>query len=342
MISNPQPDLPLALTMGEPAGIGGEIALKTWMDRKNNQVPPFFIIDDPTRLRSLARFLKLNMPIKEIKSPEAALKTFFEALPVLALPMAVKSKPGNPSPDTAKAVIKSITTAVDLVRDNRAGCVVTNPINKAVLTAGGFKFPGHTEFLAHLAGIEHAPVMMLAAPQLRVALATVHVSIKSAIEQLDMEKIIHVGRVCSKALQTDFAIAKPKIAVAGLNPHAGEAGTMGSEETEIIIPAIKALQDEGIDATGPYPPDTMFSENTRKQYDVAICMYHDQGLIPLKTLNMDEGINITLGLPFVRTSPDHGTAFDIAGSGVASEHSLVAALNGGAKMSTARFEANIK
>ena len=332
------PGPPLALTMGEPAGIGGEITLKIWANKKQNQVPPFFIIDDPSRLRMLARRLKIDIPIKEIRSPEAADKTFDEALPVLALPMEVKTKPGKPTTDTAKAVIYSIESAVKLVQDGRAGGVVTNPIAKSVLSEAGFKFPGHTEFLAHLSGIEKDPIMMLASPELRVALATIHVSLKNAIEQLNKEKIIHVGKVCFESLRTDFAIAKPKIAVAGLNPHAGEKGSMGKEEIEVIIPAIKALQDAGINALGPYPSDTMFTATARKEYDVALCMYHDQGLIPLKTLGIDKGVNITLGLPFVRTSPDHGTAFDIAGSGDASEDSLVAALKMAAEMHIARNE----
>ena len=333
---------PLVLTMGEPAGIGGEITLKTWANKKQNRVPPFFIIDDPSRLRGLGRRLKIDIPIKEIRSPEAAEKTFDEALPVLALPMEVKTKPGNPTTDTAKAVISSIETAVKLVQDGRAGGVVTNPIAKAVLNDAGFQFPGHTEFLAHLAEIKDPPVMMLASPELRVVLATIHVSLKNSVEQLSKEKIIHVGKICFNALRDDFAIAKPRIAVAGLNPHAGEEGSMGDEEIEIIIPAIKALQDEGIDAFGPYPPDTMFTPSARKEYDAALCMYHDQGLIPLKTLGIEKGVNITLGLPFVRTSPDHGTAFDIAGSGNASEDSLVAALKTASAMCIARNEKSNK
>lgn len=336
------PGPPLALTMGEPAGIGGEITLKAWANKKQKQVPSFFIIDDPSRLRDLARRLKLDIPIKEISSAESADKTFDEALPVLALPMDVKAKPGKPTADTYKAVIHSIETAVKLVQEGRAGGVVTNPISKVVLTDAGFKFPGHTEFLAHLAGIEKDPIMMLTSPELRVALATIHVSLKNAIEQLNKEKIIHVGRVCFDALSTDFGIKNPIIAIAGLNPHAGEKGSMGIEEIEIIIPAIEVLQGEGINAIGPQPSDTMFTATARKKYDVAICMYHDQGLIPLKTLGIEKGVNITLGLPFVRTSPDHGTAFDIAGSGKASEESLVAALNMAAEMCSARSEKNVK
>jgi len=327
---------PLALTMGEPAGIGGDITIKAWANKKQNNIPAFFVIDDPARLRSLARRLRVDIPIKEIRSAEAADKTFSEALPVLSLGMDVKSQPGKPSEKTVKAVIRSIETAVKLVMSKSAGAVVTNPINKATLITGGFEFPGHTEFLAHLAKSEQNPVMMLASPELRVVLATIHVSISDAIKQLSAERIIHAGKICSDALKNDFGIVKPKIAVAGLNPHAGENGLMGSEETKIIIPAIKALQDFGIDASGPYPPDTMFGKRERAKYDAALCMYHDQGLIPLKTIGFDQGVNVTLGLPFIRTSPDHGTAFDIAGSGDVSEESLVAALKLAAKMQSTK------
>ena len=327
---------PLALTMGEPAGIGGDITIKAWANKKQNNIPAFFVIDDPERLRSLARRLRVDIPIKEIRSAEAADKTFSEALPVLSLGMDVRSQPGRPSEKTVKAVIRSIETAVKLVMSKSAGAVVTNPISKETLITGGFEFPGHTEFLAHLAKSEQSPVMMLASPELRVVLATIHVSISDAIKQLSVERIIHVGKTCNDALKNDFGIAKPKIAVAGLNPHAGENGLMGSEEIKIIIPAIKALQDSGVDAFGPYPPDTMFGKRERGKYDAALCMYHDQGLIPLKTIGFDQGVNVTLGLPFIRTSPDHGTAFDIAGSGNASEESLVAALKLAAQMQSTK------
>lgn len=324
--------LPLALTMGEPAGIGGDITLKAWANKRKSSVPPFFVIDDPERLRALSRLLNIDIPIKEIKSAESADKAFSEALPVLAIGIKVKSKPGKPSSANNKAVIRSIEIATDLAMHGRAGAVVTNPINKAVLIEGGFKFPGHTEFLAHLAKSVQSPVMMLTSPQLRVALATIHVSIKNAVEQLSVESIVHVGKICHHSMINDFAIDNPIIAVAGLNPHAGEGGIMGTEEIKIITPAINVLRDIGINVVGPLPPDTMFSERERKKYDVALCMYHDQGLIPLKTIGFDQGINITLGLPFIRTSPDHGTAFDIAGSGSASEESLVNALKTAAQM----------
>lgn len=328
--------LPIALTMGEPAGIGAEITLKCWSARNQLDLPTFFIIDDPDRLRSAVRKLKLNIPVKEIRSPEAADKTFAEALPVLSEPMVTKVKPGVPNSANAPSVIRSIERAVQFAREGRAGAVVTNPIHKATLHQGGFEFPGHTEFLAHLAGLEHAPVMMLASPQLRVVLASVHVSIRDAASNLSGGAIEHTARITDAALRQDFAIAQPRIWVAGLNPHAGEAGAMGTEEIKIIAPAIERLKDEGILVEGPKPPDTMFTEAARRHYDAALCMYHDQGLIPLKTIGFDQGVNITLGLSFVRTSPDHGTAFDIAGQGIASESSLAAAIKTAAQMHAAR------
>jgi len=204
--------------------------------------------------------------------------------------------------------------------------VVTNPINKAVLKAAGFAHPGHTEFLAALTGATGGEVMMLASPELRVVPVTIHVSLRQALSQLTTAGIIHVARVTHAALVRDFGIAAPRLAIAGLNPHAGESGHMGSEEITLIAPAIAALRAEGIDASGPWPPDTMFTAQARPRYDAAICHYHDQALIPLKTLDMTGGVNITLGLPIVRTSPDHGTAYDIAGKGVADAGSLIAAL----------------
>ena len=330
------PIAPIALTMGEPAGIGAEIALKSWMERSRRKLPTFFLIDDPDRLRALARKLKLDIPVKEIQSPEAADKTFDEALPVLAEPLVAKVKPGVPNVANAPCVMRSIERAVQFALEGRAGAVVTNPIHKATLHQGGFDFPGHTEFLGHLAGTKDAPVMMLASPELRVVLASVHLSLREATQNLTASAIEHVARVTNDALKRDFAIAQPRIWVAGLNPHAGEAGSMGSEETTIIAPAIARLKSEGLHIEGPKPPDTLFTKDARGHYDVALCMYHDQGLIPLKTIGFDQGVNITLGLSFVRTSPDHGTAFDIAGQGVARPDSLCTAILTAAQMHTAR------
>ena len=335
-VKNP---LPLALTMGEPAGVGGDITLKAWL-RRDEGLPVFFTIDDPGRLISLAKHLSLDVPVRIISHPLDALDHFYDALPVLSEPLPAPTVRGTPDPQNAKAVINAIERAVTLTTSGQASAVVTNPIAKDVLYEAGFNFPGHTEFLAHLAGEDIKPVMMLACDKLRVVLATVHVSVREAVEQLNTETIVEVARITHAALKRDFAIADPIIAVAGLNPHAGEGGAMGREEIDIIAPAIERLKADGINAVGPMPPDTMFTAHALPTYDVALCMYHDQGLIPVKTLDFN-GVNITLGLPFVRTSPDHGTAFNIAGTGKASEESLMAALRTADRMADARagFEA---
>lgn len=308
---------PLALTMGDPAGIGGEIARAAWQILRGSG-PVFFLLDDPARLKG-------TTPLRIIAEPEEAEACFATALPVLPVPLAAAVHPGNPDPANAPAVIAAIERAVALARAGRAAGVVTNPISKAVLYRAGFKHPGHTEFLAALTGTAH-PVMMLASPLLRVVPVTVHVALRAAIEALSLEAIVTAGRITAASLRQDFAIPSPRLAIAGLNPHAGEEGTMGTEEQMLIAPAIAALRAEGIAVAGPLPPDTLFTEAARARYDAALCMYHDQALIPLKTLDMTHGVNVTLGLPIVRTSPDHGTAFDIAGQGVADPSSLVAAL----------------
>ncbi len=317
--------LPLVVTMGEPAGIGGEITLKAWL-RKDKPVPPFVVVDDAMRLQRLAATLGLAVPVQSVETTAQAAGIFSSAMPVLHRPLPVESRPGHPDPANAPAVIAAIETAVALVHSGAAAGVVTNPIHKKVLYASGFRFPGHTEFLAALAGGGGTSVMMLACPALRVVPVTVHMSLSNAIEALSTEMIIQTTTIAEAALRRDFGIDKPRLAVAGLNPHAGEGGEMGGEDAEIVAPAVDALRARGIDAFGPVPPDTMFSARGRTGYDAAICMYHDQALIPLKTLDFDGGVNVTLGLPLVRTSPDHGTALDIAGAGLATEASLVAAL----------------
>lgn len=318
---------PLALTMGEPAGIGGEIAIKAWARRYQAGVPPFFLIDAPQRLERLAAMLGLALPIRIIDGPEQAPRAFADALPVLPLALPQAVAPGQPHPANAAAVKEAIERAVALTRDERAGAVVTNPIHKGAMYAGGFAFPGHTEFLAELAGPGIRPVMMLACPGLRVVPVTIHVALRAAIAALTTDEIVACGRITARALRGDFGLSAPRLAVAGLNPHAGEDGSMGREDIEIVKPAVDALRAEGIDAFGPLPPDTMFHAEARSRYDAALCMYHDQALIPIKTIDFAGGVNVTLGLPFVRTSPDHGTAFAIAGTGQASETSLVAALH---------------
>ncbi len=315
---------PLALTMGEPAGIGGEIALKAW-SRRAEGVPPFFLIDDPERLRSLARAMDWTGALETITRPEDANRIFARALPVLARPLPAPVTPGQAEAANSASVIAAIETAVDLIQKGQASAMVTNPINKECLYQAGFAHPGHTEFLAALAG-GVTPVMMLACPGLRVIPVTVHLSLKEAIPALTTEKIVTTGRITAEGLKRDFAIDRPRLAVAALNPHAGENGSLGREEIDIIRPAVEQLRALGISASGPAPADTLFHAEARKHYDAALCMYHDQALIPLKTIDFDRGVNVTLGLPFIRTSPDHGTAFDIAGKGIASPESLIAAL----------------
>jgi len=316
---------PLALTMGDPAGIGGELTLRAWLDLRGQGVP-FVALDDPDRLRALALTLGLIVPVAEVTSCAAAVALFPDALPVLPVLLAAPPQPGHPDPANARAVVASIERAAMLALSGEAAGVVTNPINKAALYQAGFAYPGHTEFLAVLTGAAGQQIMMLASPHLRVVPVTVHASLRASIAMLSTDMIVAAARTTERALRLDFGIARPRLAVAGLNPHAGEQGALGDEETTIIGPAIAALRGDGTLVSGPWPPDTMFTPAARKRYDVAICMYHDQALIPLKTLDMDHGVNVTLGLPIVRTSPDHGTAYDIAGKGIADPASLLAAI----------------
>jgi 4-hydroxythreonine-4-phosphate dehydrogenase len=327
--------LPLALTMGEPAGIGGEIALKAWQ-RRGEGVPPFYVIDDPRRLAALAARLGWSVPLRTLDAPGGAPAAFAEALPVLPIGGETRATPGRPDAADAPLVIRSIDMAVTDVQAGRAAAVVTNPINKDALYRAGFRHPGHTEYLAELAGGGLKSVMMLASPQLRVVPVTIHLALRRAIEQLSAAAIVQAARITHAALIRDFGVAAPVIAVAGLNPHAGEAGALGREDIEVVSPAIAELRAAGIDARGPLAADTMFHAAARRGYDAALCMYHDQALIPIKTLDFDGAVNVTLGLPFIRTSPDHGTAFDIAGSGRARPDSLIAALKLAAEMAARR------
>lgn len=313
---------PIALTLGDPAGIGPELAVAAWQALRATG-PVFFWLGDPVLLNNA-------VPFRLIEKPEDAEQTFSDALPVLPVTCPTLVTPGQPTSDNAPAVIESIERAVGFVLEGRAGGVTTNPIAKHILAASGFAYPGHTEFLAALCQTTGQEVMMLVSPQLKVVPVTIHVSLRRALETLTTDRIIAVARATHSALQNDFGLVSPRLAIAGLNPHAGEEGLMGTEEQTIIGPAIAQLKNEGLCVSGPYPPDTMFSATARPKYDVAICMYHDQALIPLKTLDMAEGVNVTLGLPIIRTSPDHGTAFDIAapvdGSSRADPSSLLAAL----------------
>ncbi|GMG82304.1 4-hydroxythreonine-4-phosphate dehydrogenase PdxA [Paralimibaculum aggregatum] len=321
---------PLALTMGDPAGIGAEIALAA---RASGRVAhPFFLIDDPARLAALPG----AAPVITIAGAEEAADAYPLGLPVLPLALPAPVVPGQPEPANAPAVVAAIDTAVSLARSGAAAAVVTNPINKKVLYDGaGFAFPGHTEYLAELGGVPRA-VMMLAGPSLRVVPVTIHIPLAAVPAALTGELIVETARIAAAALARDFGIARPRLALAGLNPHAGEGGAMGREEIETIAPAVARLRAEGIEVAGPLPADTMFHPAARARYDVALTMYHDQGLIPIKALDFDEGVNVTLGLPFIRTSPDHGTAYDIAGRGIARADSLIAALNLAGSMAAAR------
>ena len=326
---------PLALTMGEPAGIGGELTLLAWRCRQSAALPPFFALDDPARLERLAAALGWPVPLRAIAAPEEAAAVFGHALPVLrvALPHSVVA--GRPDAANASAVIEAIRRAVALAGTGSAAALITNPIQKETLYAAGFRHPGHTEFLAELAGGAEV-AMMLACPELRVVLATVHLPLGQAVAALSTGKIVAAGRIAAASLARDFAVSSPRIAVAALNPHAGERGALGREEIEIIAPAVAALRTLGIDAKGPAPADTLFHPAARRRYDAVLCIYHDQALIPLKTIDFAGGVNVTLGLPFIRTSPDHGTALDIAGTGKADPTSLVAALKLAGEMAQRR------
>jgi 4-hydroxythreonine-4-phosphate dehydrogenase len=318
---------PLAVTMGEPAGVGGEIAVGAW-HALHDSGPAFFLIDDATRLH--------GAPIHRIQAPEQATAVFHTALPVLHRPLPHPATPGRPDPANAQAVIAAIDEAVALARSGRAAGIVTNPIQKSALYAAGFAHPGHTEYLAEIAGTGVPPVMLLACPELRVVPVTIHEPLKQAIARLTPELIIETARLTAAGLRQDFGIAAPRLAIAGLNPHAGEDGTLGTEDRDIVAPAVAALRAEGIDARGPIPPDTMFTAKARPGYDVALGLYHDQVLIPIKTLDMAGGVNVTLGLSIVRTSPDHGTALDIAGKGLADPGSLIAAIRLAAEIAANR------
>lgn len=330
---------PLALTMGDPAGIGGECTLRAWLARRDAY--PFVAIDDPSWLNALARRLRLHVPIVPVADAAEAARVFPHALPVVAMPLPNPPRPGEPDPANAGQIVASITRAVAMALSGQAGAVVTNPINKAALYATGFAYPGHTEFLAALTGVAGREIMMLASPMLRVVPVTVHVSLRDAIGMLTPDLIVSAARTTHAALIRDFGIPSPRLAIAGLNPHAGEQGALGKEESTLVVPAMARLRAAGIAVTGPWPPDTMFTRIARTRYDAAICLYHDQALIPLKTLDMDHGVNVTLGLPIVRTSPDHGTAYDIAGKGSADPTSLIAALDLAAELVERRAGATL-
>ncbi|PIE18146.1 MAG: 4-hydroxythreonine-4-phosphate dehydrogenase PdxA [Proteobacteria bacterium] len=308
---------PIAVSCGEPAGIGPEIAAKAW-DLLRGDVPMLWI-GDPAHLPD-------GTPFQEVAAPAEAIEAAADALPVWPLPMVTPRVPGQADPRHAPHVIEAIRLGSEMAMDGRCAALCTAPIHKQALIDGaGFGYPGHTEYLAHLGG-DVPVVMMLACDALRVVPATIHTALRNVPDMITRPLLEQVLRVTHDGLWRDFGIAAPRIAVSGLNPHAGEGGKMGHEEAEVIAPVIEALRADGLAVSGPHPADAMFHDAARARYDAAVCMYHDQALIPIKTVDFAGGVNVTLGLPFIRTSPDHGTAFDIAGTGVADPSSMVAAL----------------
>jgi 4-hydroxythreonine-4-phosphate dehydrogenase len=326
--------LPLALSMGEPAGVGPEIIARAWAALKD-EGQPFVVIGDASLMRAQGH------QVQAVTSPADAPGVFARAIPVLDQPLPAAVVPGRPDSTNAGAVADWIEQAVNLALDGQVGGIVTAPIAKAPLYAAGFRFPGHTEFIAELtADVPFAdtrgPVMMLTAMDLRACLVTIHASLAQVPELVTIDRVCRTARVVHEAMRRDFGIARPRLALAALNPHAGEGGAMGLEEIEILAPAVEILRAEGIDISDPRPADTLFHAEARAGYDAAVCLYHDQALIPVKTLDFWGGVNVTLGLPIVRTSPDHGTGFDIAGRGIARPDSLIAALRIAGQMATAR------
>ena len=332
---------PLALTMGDPAGIGLEIALMAWAQRIQRGLAPFVMFGDVVALAQRARHLGIDARIEVAADARSAAAIFHDALPVINMALAVPANPGQPDARNGPAVIASIEAATAAVAHGEARALVTNPIAKSVLYEAGFAHPGHTEFLGALAerlapGRRFAPVMLLASDELKVVPLTIHIALAAVPGAINTPLITETVRTLWQALGRDFGITSPRIAIAGLNPHAGESGNIGLEDRDIITPAIQALKAEGLAVTGPHPADTLFHASARKTYDAVVAMYHDQALIPIKTLAFDRGVNVTLGLPFVRTSPDHGTAFDIAGQGIANPESLIQALLLAADMASKR------
>jgi 4-hydroxythreonine-4-phosphate dehydrogenase len=327
---------PLALTLGEPAGIGPDITFAAWRRRAELGLAPFYLLADPDFVARCAQRIAPDVPIA-VAEPAAAATAFTSALPVVDIGVPVSAQPGHPDRSSAPAALAAIRRAVADVNAGAASAIVTNPVAKNVLYRSGFAEPGHTEFLAKLAeestGAATRAVMMLWSPELAVVPVTIHLPLKDVVASLSSELVVETGRIVARDLRDRFGIARPRLAVAGLNPHAGEDGTLGDEDLTVVRPAVDRLKAEGIDARGPLPADSLFHQSARATYDVALAMYHDQALIPIKTLAFDHAVNVTLGLPFVRTSPDHGTAFDIAGTGRADATSLIAALQLAARLS---------
>jgi 4-hydroxythreonine-4-phosphate dehydrogenase len=328
---------PLALTLGEPAGIGPDITFAAWRRRAEFGLAPFYLLADPGFVARRAERIAPDVTIAVVE-PQAAGAAFETALPVVDIGVTVSAEPGHPDRSSAPAALTAIRRAVADVYRGVASAIVTNPIAKNVLYRSGFAEPGHTEYLGKLVeeatGVAVRPVMMLWSPELAVVPVTIHLALKDVVARLTTDLIVETGRIVARDLRDRFDIARPRLAIAGLNPHAGEDGALGDEDQSVVRPAVERLRSEGINARGPLPADSLFHEAARASYDVALAMYHDQALIPIKTLAFDHAVNVTLGLPFVRTSPDHGTAFDIAGTGRADPASLIAALQLAARLSS--------
>lgn len=334
--------MPLAVSLGDPAGVGPELICEAWSRHRAEHLSPFLMVGGASLLTEAARMRGVDCPIVRISHPEEATSRFADALPVLGA-LDGTYLPGRPAAEGARLAQDSLAAASALAFGGQAVGLVTGPIAKSELAAIGFAFPGQTEFVADACGIAaEDAVMMLAGPSLRTVPLTVHCAFSEVPGRLSVELIVRRSRLVHQALRSDFGIERPRLAIAGLNPHAGEKGRMGREEIDLITPAIAALRAEGIDATGPHPADTLFAPHKRGDYDVAIAMYHDQALIPLKALDFDEGVNVTLGLPIIRTSPDHGTAFDIAGKGIARPDALIAAIRMAGECAGRRIEGKIR
>lgn len=325
---------PLAVALGDPAGIGPEIVAKAWEARGEAGLHPFFCVGDPRAVSAV-----WNGPVEVVTNPAAAEACFTDALPVIALPALAPAVPGQPDLAGARCALDSLELALGLTRSGAAAALVTAPVSKAQLYAIGFTHPGQTEFVAERCGVGRDNIaMMLAGPTLRTVPVTTHVALADVPGLLTRALIMARAHAALRGLARDFGIARPRLAVAGLNPHAGEGGALGREEIEIIGPAIAELQAEGHDVTGPHAADTMFHPRARAGYDAALCLYHDQALIPLKALHFDDGVNLTLGLPIVRTAPDHGTAFAMAGRGHAEPGAMIAAVRLAAECASRRME----
>ncbi|MEA1617841.1 4-hydroxythreonine-4-phosphate dehydrogenase PdxA [Erythrobacter sp. T5W1-R] len=328
---------PLAIALGDPAGIGPEVILGAWARlRAEGRLPPLFVVGGPQVLAAAAARARIDCPLVPIADPAEALFAIGAGLPVMA-GLDAPYTPGAPQADGARLALASLTWATRFALSGVAVGLVTAPVAKSALAAIGFDYPGQTEFLADACGLPYRDaVMMLAGPSLKTVPLTVHVALAEVPALLSPDLITHKARIVAAALRRDFGIAEPRLGIAALNPHAGEGGQFGDEEARIIAPAIASLRAEGIDAIGPVPGDALFTPRARTGYDVALAMYHDQALIPIKTLDFDEGVNVTLGLPIIRTSPDHGTAFDIAGQGVADPGAMAAAIRMASAMAAAR------